>query len=47
MVKEFSLPEDVVDFCQGYKYLCNRGQVLERLWILTVYTVLESGMQEK
>lgn len=47
MVKEFSLPEDVVDFCQGYKYLCNRGQVLERLWLLTVYTVLESGMQEK
>ena len=47
MVKEFSLPEDVVDFCQRYKYLSNRGQVLERLWLLTVYTVLESGMQEK
>ena len=47
MVKKFSLPEDVVDFCQRYKYLCNRGQVLERLWLLTVYTVLESGMQEK
>ena len=47
MVKKFSLPEDVVDFCQRYKYLCNRGQVLERLWLLMVYTVLESGMQEK
>ena len=41
MVKEFSLPEDIVDFCQRYKYLCNRGHVLERLWLLTVYTVVE------
>ena len=41
IVKDFSLPEDVVDFCQRYKYLCNRGHVLERLWLLTVYTVLE------
>ena len=41
MVKEFSLPEDVVDLCQRYKYLCNRGHVLERLWLLTVYTVVE------
>ena len=40
MVKKFSLPEDLVDFCQRYKYLCNRGYVLERLWLLTVYTVL-------
>ena len=41
MVKKFSLPEDVVDFCQRYKYLSNRGHVLERLWLLTAYTVLE------
>ena len=41
MVKNFSLPEDVVDFCQRYRYLCNRGHVLERLWLLTVYTVVE------
>lgn len=41
MVKDFSLPEDVVDFCQRYKYLCNRGHVLERLWLLTIYTVME------
>lgn len=41
MVKDFSLPEDIVDFCQRYKYLCNRGHVLERLWLLTVYTVVE------
>lgn len=40
-VKEFPLPEDLVDFCQRYKYLCNRGYVLERLWLLTVYTVLK------
>ena len=40
MVKEFSLPEDLVDFCQRYKYLCNRGYVLDRLWLLTVYKVL-------
>ncbi len=40
MVKEFSLPKDLVDFCQGYKYLCNRGYVLERLWLLTIYTTV-------
>ena len=38
-VKKFSLPEDLVDFCQNYKYLCNRGYVLERLWLMTVYKV--------
>ena len=46
MVKEFSLPEDVVDLCQRYKYLCNRGHVLERLWLLTVYTVLGKELEK-
>jgi len=40
MVKEFSLPKELVDFCQRYKYLCNRGYVLERLWLLTIYTTV-------
>ena len=39
-VKEFSLPEDLVNFCQRYKYMCSRGYVLERLWLLTIYKVL-------
>ena len=40
MVKEFSLPEDLKDFCQNYKYLCSRGHVLEQLWLFAVYKVL-------
>ena len=39
MVKEFPLPKDLVDFCQRYKYLCNRGYVLEQLWLLAIYKV--------
>lgn len=38
-VKKFSLPEDLMDFCQNYKCLCNRGYVLERLWLLAIYKV--------
>ena len=45
MVKAFSLPEDLVDFCQNYKYLCCRGYVLEQLWLLTVYTVLGKELE--
>jgi hypothetical protein len=40
MVTEFSLPEDLAFFCQNYKYMCNRGYVLEKLWLLTNYKVL-------
>lgn len=40
MIKDFALPKDLVDFCQGYKYLCSRGYVLERLWFLTIYTTV-------
>ena len=39
MVKQFPLPKDLVDFCQRYKYLCNRGYVLEQLWLLAIYKV--------
>jgi hypothetical protein len=36
MVKRLALPEDLVCFCQNYKYMCSRGDVLEQLWLLSV-----------
>ena len=36
MVKDFSLPEELVNYCQNCKYICNRGDVLQRLLLLAV-----------